>query len=495
MLKNKFIEFDNTYASLPKHFYVYKEPTPVAKPRLVCINEPLSRELGIDPNYLKSQEGIKILSGNNLAKGSQPISMVYAGHQFGHWVPQLGDGRAVLLGEVIDLNNKRYDIQLKGSGPTPFSREGDGRAWIGPVLREYIISEYMHAVGVPTTRALGAVLTGEDVIREKSFPGAVLTRVAESHVRVGTFQYFASKNDFEAIKVLADYIINRNFNYFLTDNNPYVSLLECLVKKQADLIAKWMSLGFIHGVMNTDNMSVVGDTIDYGPCAFMDSYREDMVFSSIDQLGRYSYKNQPYIANWNLMCFANTILPLIDSDETNALKIAQEKIDSFKDKFEQSWCNEFRGKIGLKKTKANDAILIRELLNLMEDSKSDFTKTFRSLSSLKLEIGNSFLNEFYSHFINRNVVESWLEKWKIRIFSESGDIKTAQALMKKNNPVYIPRNHIIEKVIFNSLHNDFKPFFRLMDVIMNPYKEKINKDYYSSSPRPEEVVRETYCGT
>ena len=494
-MNSKFIKFDNTYAALPERFYIYKNPTPVTTPNLVYMNESLSKNLGIDPNYLKSKDGIHVLSGNNIAKGSQPISMVYAGHQFGHWVPKLGDGRAVLLGEVMDLDNKRFDIQLKGSGPTPFSRNGDGRAWIGPVLREYIVSEYMHAVGIPTTRALAVVSTGEDVFRETKLPGAVLTRVARSHVRVGTFQYFASTSDLEAIKVLADYIINRDYNDLLIDKNPYLSLLESLIKRQAKLVAEWMGVGFIHGVMNTDNMSIVGDTIDYGPCAFMDSFSEDMVFSSIDQMGRYSYKNQPYIANWNLMCFANTILPLIDINEKRAIKVAQEKIDSFSSIFEDAWCDVFRKKIGLKTKKANDVLLAKELLNLMEYSKSDFTKTFRALSFLNLKTDDNYLKEFYGQFINKDSIDKWLEKWKIRQSLDSSNIKSAQLLMMKSNPVYIPRNHIIEKIISSALYDNYKPFYEFMNIITNPYKELIDKPNYASPPKPDEIVSETFCGT
>ncbi|MDH3335286.1 MAG: YdiU family protein, partial [Rhodospirillaceae bacterium] len=364
--------FNNTYATLPGQFYSRLNPVPVKSPKLVKINSGLADELGVDNGFLSSNHGIDILAGNKIADGSAPIAMAYGGHQFGNWAGRLGDGRAILLGEVVNKNGARFDVQLKGSGPTPYSRGGDGRAWIGPVLREYLLSEAMAALGIPTTRALAAVTTGENVVREEILPGAILTRVSKGHVRVGTFEYFASNNDFASIKLLADYVIARNFPDAGKSDNPYLFMLESIITDQAKLIARWMGVGFIHGVMNTDNMSVFGETIDYGPCAFMDGYAPDTVYSFIDQNGRYAYANQPSIASWNLTSLASTLLHLIDEkDEDIAIEKAQNAINGFSDIFRNEWSAVLCKKIGIENPNSNDGDIAREFLDIMAANKAD----------------------------------------------------------------------------------------------------------------------------
>jgi uncharacterized protein YdiU (UPF0061 family) len=416
--------------------------------------------------------------------------MAYAGHQFGNWVPQLGDGRAILLGEIIDKKGLRRDIQLKGCGPTPFSRMGDGRAWLGPILREYILSEAMENLGIPTTRALIAISTGEKVYREKEFPGAILTRVAFSHIRVGTFQYFSSRKDLEGLKILADYVINRHYENCIKDKNPYLSLLKEVIKRQAYLVSKWMGIGFIHGVLNTDNTSIYGETIDYGPCAFMDEYQSNKVFSSIDQTGRYAYINQPTIVAWNIACLASCLLPLISDNEKKAISLAQSAVDEFTNIYKSQWLKIFRNKLGLRKNSEDDEKLIKDLLNLMEKNKTDFTLTFRSLSSLI----NNDDKDFKKYFLSNNI-NDWVDKWRNRILLEANDKKDIFKYINTINPVFIPRNHRIEEIITKALEGDYSYFEILNKVLMRPYDDQDEYKEYQKPPQENQIVNETFCGT
>jgi uncharacterized protein YdiU (UPF0061 family) len=490
--------FDNTYSMLPERFFARIGPTPVQKPGLIKINRLLANNIGLDPNFLETPTGIKILSGNQTPVGAEPIAMAYAGHQFGGWVPQLGDGRAVLLGEIIGTDGCRYDLHLKGAGQTPFSRNGDGRAWVGPILREYIISEAMAALGIPTTRALAAVTTGETVMREGPFPGALLARVASSHIRVGTFQYFSARKDIEALRLLSDHIIKRHYPEAESSSNSYLSLLENVIEKQSKLIAKWMSVGFIHGVMNTDNMSIAGDTIDYGPCAFMDDYHPDKVFSSIDQMGRYAYGNQPVIAQWNLSCFASAILPLIDKNEEAAIEAATERLNYFPEKYEKAWSSIFCTKVGLLDKTESDTDLAKDLLDCMSENNADFTSTFRQLSRVPKDKDPSkklLDKQFTSLFKNQLAAEGWLMKWRQRLCQNTSSDRERQKSMHAINPAYIPRNHRIEEIILASLEGNFSPFEKLNDILSNPFEEQIESIEFQKPPLPEEMVHETFCGT
>jgi uncharacterized protein YdiU (UPF0061 family) len=420
--------------------------------------------------------------------------MAYAGHQFGSFVPQLGDGRAILLGEVIDRDGVRRDIQLKGSGPTPFSRMGDGRAALGPVLREYIVSEAMAALGIPTTRALAAVTTGETVRRERFLPGAVLTRVAASHIRVGTFQFFAARGDAEATRQLADYTIARHYPEAVEAANPYGALLERVISRQAGLIARWMLVGFIHGVMNTDNMSIAGETIDYGPCAFMDSYHPETVYSSIDTMGRYAYGNQPGIAQWNLARFAETLLPLLAEDADKAVALAQEAISVFVPAFETAYKDGFRRKLGLFRSGPDDPALAQDLLACMANHGADFTLTFRRLCDAAA--GTEAEGGLRSLFSDTTAIDAWLSRWRQRLASEDGDAAERQAAMRRANPLFIPRNHLVKEAIAAAENaRDFKPFESLLTVLSAPYKDQPGFERYADPPRPDQIVHETFCGT
>lgn len=465
------IPFDNSYARLPGRFYSPQLPTPVASPALVAVNAPLAQELGIDPHELRSAEGLSVLAGNAMPEGASPIAQAYSGHQFGGWSPQLGDGRAVLLGEVVDVNGQRRDIQLKGSGPTPYSRNGDGRAWLGPVLREYVVSEAMHAFGVPTTRALAAVTTGEKVQRETALPGAVLTRVASSHIRVGTFQFFAAREDTEALQLLTDHVIARHY----PDAQTPLDLLNAVVARQAHLIARWMGLGFIHGVMNTDNMSISGETIDYGPCAFIDAFHPDTVFSSIDRMGRYAYSNQPKVAPWNLAQFASSLLRLMGPLDP-AIEVATAAINRFPDIYAAEYAKVFGQKIGLTSSRDGDAALIAELLDWMTANKADFTNSFRTLSDGTVPEG----------------LTDWGRAWEKRLAQEPGDPGGTMALA---NPAYIPRNHQVEAMIKAAVAGDYAPFERLNRVLATPFAHQPDAKDLARPPKPEEVVRQTFCGT
>ena len=489
--------FANSYAQLPEHFYARVNPTPVASPRLVKVNVELARSLGLDPDALMSQRGVEILAGNRVADGSQPLAIAYAGHQFGHFVPQLGDGRANLLGEVIGLDGMRYDIQLKGSGPTPYSRRGDGRAALGPVLREYIVSEAMAALGVPTTRALAAVTTGELVLREIPLPGAVLTRVASSHLRVGTFQYFAAQGDIAGVQSLANYAIARHYPQIANTERPYRSLLDSLITRQAHLIAQWMLLGFIHGVMNTDNTSISGETIDYGPCAFMEAYAPATVFSSIDHQGRYAYSNQPPAAHWNLIRFAEALLPLLEQEAGSkeaAVASANEALAVFGPQFETAHIAGLRRKLGLFTDHETDAALAQNLFDRMAANHADFTLTFRLLCDAAT--GPQDDAEVRALFAEPAAYDSWAADWRRRLEKESISAPERAARMRTTNPMFIPRNHLVEAAIAAAVqHENFQPFEKLLDVVSRPYEHRPDLKDYATPASPEQYVRETFCGT
>lgn len=489
-------DFDNSYSKLPDQFFEKVKPSPVKQPSLIKFNEELAKELKV--KKYKEKDLADIFSGNKLLKGSEPIAQAYAGHQFGNFVPQLGDGRAILLGEVKDRHGQRKDIQLKGSGQTAFSRSGDGRAWVGPVIREYIISEAMHALAVPTTRALAAVLTGENIYRESALPGAILTRVASSHIRVGTFEYFFAQKDIDSVKTLSDYVIERHYPESKKHENKYLALLEAVSLKQAELICDWMSIGFIHGVMNTDNTSIAGETIDYGPCAFMEFYDPATVFSSIDHQGRYSYQNQASIAQWNLSCFANTLLTLIDEDQKKAIEKCSKVLSDFKDHFSSKLTEKFLNKIGLSKMNENDSDFVHELLGLMDKYKADFTLSFRYLSGL-LQDGFDetkffYLFDYQDH--SRPELESWIEDWKKRLSEEKSDFKTIVEDMNKVNPAFIPRNHKIEEAIEAAYEqNDFSKMEILLEILSKPFSEQVNHLDYMEPVKDKTINYTTFCGT
>ena len=486
------LPFDNTYARLPTRFYARIEPTPVARPRLIKLNRRLAVTLGLDPDDLASPEGVEVLAGNRVPEGAEPVAMAYAGHQFGHFVPQLGDGRALLLGEVVDRDGVRRDIHLKGSGRTPFSRGGDGRAALGPVLREYIVSEAMAALGIPTTRALAAVTTGESVFRETELPGAVLARVASSHVRVGTFQYFAARGDAEAVRLLADYVLARNYPELLDSEQPYLALLEGIVARQAELVAQWLLVGFIHGVMNTDNMSVAGETIDYGPCAFMDAYDPATVFSSIDRSGRYAYANQPTIAHWNLTRLAETFLPILSDDPRKARAAAEAALGGFAPRFEAAFHSGLRRKIGLFTERDDDVSLIRDLLDGMAQNGADFTLTFRRLA----DAAEGRDEPVRSLFIDPTAFDTWAGRWRERLKEEPEDADTRRTTMQAVNPAFIPRNHQVEAAIVAAVQqNDFDPFEEILTVLEKPYEDQPTFARYAEPPEPHERVLQTFCGT
>jgi serine/tyrosine/threonine adenylyltransferase len=486
--------FQNTYAALPANFFARVAPTPVTSPRLVKLNRPLAAQLGLDPDRLDSPEGAEILAGKRIPDGADPIAMAYAGHQFGHFVPQLGDGRAILLGEVIDADGVRRDIQLKGSGPTPFSRRGDGRAALGPVLREFIVSEAMAALGIPTTRSLAAVMTGESVLRETPLPGAVLTRVASSHIRVGTFQYFAARGDAEGVRRLADHVIARHYPQAAEADRPYHALLEGVIARQADLVARWLLVGFIHGVMNTDNTSISGETIDYGPCAFMDHYDPAKVFSSIDELGRYAYANQPRIVLWNLTRLAECLLPLFSDDQDKAISEAQSALGDFAEGFNSAYQAGLRAKLGLFTEQDGDTALAQDLLDAMAKNQADFTLTFRRLSDAAREPATD--RDVRRLFADAAAYDDWALRWQQRLSIEPQDPATRQAAMRSVNPAFIPRNHRVEAVIEAAVNrDDFAPFEELLTVLSKPFEDQQALARYAEAPEPHQRVRQTFCGT
>jgi serine/tyrosine/threonine adenylyltransferase len=502
--------FDNSYARLPDRFFSRTPPTPVRAPRLIHLNHALAAQLGIDSDALGS-EAAAIFGGNVVPDGAEPIATAYAGHQFGGFVPQLGDGRAVLLGEVVGRAGVRRDIQLKGAGRTPFSRGGDGRAALGPVLREYIVSEAMHALGIPTTRALAAVTTGEPVYRERPLPGAVLTRVAASHIRVGTFEYFARRGDADAVRILADHVIARHYPHAANADAPYRALLDAVIAAQARLIADWLLVGFIHGVMNTDNTSVAGETIDYGPCAFLDEYNAATVYSAIDQQGRYAYGNQPSIAQWNLARFAECLLPLLHDDVDTAIAGATEALEAFATTFDRAYHAGLRRKLGLHTEREDDVALAGDLLKLMTDNGADFTLTFRMLSDAVDPARDDVVR---SLFIDTAALDAWLVRWRERLAQDSvgaaavggagagGDAAAIDgaaavgAAMRAVNPAYIPRNHRVEAVIRAAEdRDDFAPFEELMTVLSQPFDERPQYAAYMAPPQQHERVLRTFCGT
>ena len=500
---NMDIQFDNSYARLPKYFHRRTLPTPVKQAELIIFNDKLAEQLGISKKQSDNNKIAQIFSGNTIPTGSEPIAMVYAGHQFGGFSPQLGDGRAILLGEVLSSEGERYDLQLKGSGPTPYSRSGDGRSALGPVLREYLLSEAMAKLGVPTTRALCAVTTGEQVARNTLVAGGIITRIAKGFVRVGTFEYFSAQGNQEAIKQLADYEIARHFSEIKNTEtkltgNPYQDFLAHVIDKQAQLIASWMNLGFIHGVMNTDNMAISGETIDYGPCAFMDEFSHNRVYSSIDRNGRYAYANQPQIGQWNLIRLAETLLPLLKEEEQEnsmAVDIAQELLKTYEVKYNEYWIAGMRKKLGLTTVADNDTALAKELLDCMESSQADFTLTFYYLSQLS-NTPSKADNKLQQLFSASKSLNTWLEKWRNRLDQESSNDHERQAIMQAVNPVYIPRNHQVERAIRAAEdNNDFSVFHALHEVLQKPFEYQQGNDSYMLSPQADEVVHQTFCGT
>jgi len=474
--------FDNTYARELEDFYVAWKAAQVAQPKLVKLNRELAEELRLDTGALDSEEGARIFAGNATPEGAAPLAQAYAGHQFGGFVPQLGDGRALLLGEVIDRSGRRRDIQLKGSGPTPFSRAGDGRAALGPVLREYLMGEAMHALGIPTTRALAAVVTGEPVFREDgALPGAILTRVAASHIRVGTFQFFAARGEPAKVRRLADYVIERHYPELKGDTNPYLELLQRVCDRQAALIAGWMHVGFIHGVMNTDNMAISGETIDYGPCAFMDQYDPATVFSSIDARGRYAYANQPKIAQWNLARFAETLVSLIDDDEKRAIARATEVVHTFSELYERHWLKGMRAKLGLFSEEEADLNLATGFLTAMEGKNVDYTLAFRYLADAAL--GRE--EPIRALFTDPSAYDLWSGHWRTRLARDAvAPLERAQA-MRRVNPAFIPRNHRVEEALSAAVeHNDYAPFETLLNILSRPFEDQAKFAAFAA-PAPE----------
>ena len=493
------LAFKNRYLELGDGFYKQYDPLPVAAPALIKFNYELAAELGLSVSDQDEQILTDIFSGNVVHDSSTPLAMVYAGHQFGYFNPQMGDGRAIYLGELECVNGDILDIQLKGSGRTPCSRGGDGRSALGPVMREYLLSEAMHKLNVPTTRALAAVTTGEQVIRNGKIPGGVMTRAASSFIRVGSFQYFAMRNNVESVKSLANYVIERNYPDVLGASNPCLALFEAVVLRQAILIARWMQIGFIHGVMNTDNMSVAGETIDYGPCAFMDFFNHYQVYSSIDDQGRYAYRNQPNIGIWNLSRFAEALLPLFDDDPDKGVELAQEILEQFVDGYQHEWLSGFRTKCGLtaiaKIKPEDDRALLDALLDIMAANQADFTLTFYYLSQLDSESNEKdrLLSELFD---KPEAIAEWLVRWRQRLSSETMNNHQRQASMQSVNPIYIPRNHQVEAAIrAGEDENDFSVFHALHEVLQNPFEYQQGKDAYMQAPKPDEVVKKTFCGT
>ncbi|MEK9726738.1 MAG: YdiU family protein [Candidatus Margulisiibacteriota bacterium] len=476
--------FDNSYLRLPSALYSQCMPSSVCAPELVILNDELAQSMALNFSILAQQDLAMLFSGNHCPQGAVPFSQAYAGHQFGHFT-MLGDGRAHILGEHLTKAGDRFDIQFKGSGVTPYSRRGDGRATLGPMLREYIISEAMFALGIPTTRSLAVVLTGEDVIREASLPGAILTRVASSHIRVGTFEYAAAKNDVALVNTLMTYALNRHFPNIKESSNIAVAFFRTVMSSQIDLIVNWMRVGFIHGVMNTDNMSISGETIDYGPCAFMNVYNPNTVYSSIDHMGRYAYANQATIAQWNLARLAEVLLPLFDKNIDNSIQFAQEILADFSELFQQKWTQMMASKLGLFKLESGDAQLISDLLDWMKKNNADYTNTFRDLSQIEKPNKNQYHSKEFS---------KWFERWQVRRHQNKQNLKLSTRLMVQNNPAIIPRNHIVERVLNSAIQGDYIPLFDFLAVLKFPYKD-CPQSMYLMPPVPDEDVRQTFCGT
>jgi uncharacterized protein YdiU (UPF0061 family) len=478
--------FDHSYSRLPSLFFAERQPEPVRAPRIVIFNHALAEALGIAQGAFQQEEALSFLAGNQMVAEAHPIAQAYAGHQYGHFT-MLGDGRAILLGEHITPTGERFDIQLKGSGQTPFSRRGDGRAALGPMLREYVISEAMAAFGIPTTRSLAVVTTGEPVMREMALPGAILTRVAASHIRVGTFEYASAWGKPEDLKVLADYTLRRHYPDSVNAENPYLALLQGVMARQASLIAKWQLVGFVHGVMNTDNMTLSGETIDYGPCAFMDRYDPATVFSSIDTYGRYAYGNQPRIAHWNLARLTEALLPLLHDDPDEALTLGKEALAQFPDLFHQAWQSGMRVKLGLRIEEPEDVALFEDLLSLMQQHEADYTQTFRALSDETDATSALFLTEEFGR---------WQARWQDRISRQGESMEQARELMRRHNPAVIPRNHQVEAALKAAVEvGDMSPFHRLLDVLKNPYDVLPEHHAYTLPPEPTGTTYKTFCGT
>ena len=476
---------DNSYLNLSNVFYSKVNLNHLPSPKLIILNEPLAKQLGLNSTYLKSEEGVKVLSGTKTIENGAFIAQAYAGHQFGHFT-MLGDGRALLIGEQVTPLGERYDIQLKGSGKTPYSRRGDGKAVLGPMIREYIISEAMHHLNIPTTRSLSVVKTGETVIRETLKEGAILTRVASSHIRFGTFEYISRFGTKEQLKELADYSIKRHYKDIKDDNNKYINFLKEVIKSQSTLVSKWQSVGFIHGVMNTDNMTISGETIDYGPCAFMDTYKEDTVFSSIDTYGRYSYKNQPKMLGWNLCRFAESLLPLLSENKEESINMAQEAISDYFEIYYNNWISIMRSKIGIFNEEELDKFLIEELLSIMEKHGEDYTNTFVSLTLKTNMDKDMFISEEF---------KSWYNKWQERLKRQSNSVEEVTNLMKKSNPYVIPRNHRVEEAIKAANNGDLSVMVKLLDILSRPYDYSKDQEDYTKLPEYSTCNYNTYCGT
>ena len=481
------MKLSNSYIGLPEEFYQSIEPTPVKSPSLIAFNWELAESLNID---LSNEEKLNFFSGNVVPSDSIPIALNYSGHQFGNFVHELGDGRAILLGEVRNKED-RYDVQLKGSGQTKFSRQGDGRSALGPVIREYILSEAMHHLGVPTSRALAAITTGEFVTRDDFEPGGILTRVATSHLRVGTFEYFASRQQWDDLKILADYAIQRHFPEIRQTSNHYLELLKKVSTNQSILISKWMSVGFVHGVMNTDNFTISGETIDYGPCAFLDEYHPGKVFSSIDQAGRYAFGNQPSIASWNLASLAGCLIAFIDKDSDKANKFATEVLENFSIETNQRILDLMCQKIGLAGNNQKNQSLLKRLLKIMMDNQSDYTITFRGIS----EVLRDNLDEFYGQFNDREEIDVWLIDWQNQLKEEHKDIASLAEQLDSINPAFIPRNHILQEVIEGAYENDFTKFYEMIEIIKNPFVANKETSSYMTAPLEEQKISKTFCGT
>jgi len=477
--------FDNTYSKLPEAFISNTSPTPVKAPELIILNDGLVKKLGLNFLSMNKKELSELFSGNSLPKDSKTISQAYAGHQFGHFT-MLGDGRAVLMGEHVTKDNERFDIQFKGSGITPFSRNGDGRAALGPMLREYIVGEAMHALNIPTTRSLAVVKTGEDVVRENILPGAILTRVASSHLRVGTFQYIAARQNVDELKTLVDYTLDRHYPNIKKSKNQAIDLLKVLMEKQIDLVINWMRVGFIHGVMNTDNMTISGETIDYGPCAFMDTYDPQTVFSSIDQFGRYAYFNQPSITKWNLARFAECLVPLVNEDKDKAIEIVTEEINTFEKIYEIKWLNMMRDKLGLFGEDPKDQVLILDLLTWMHQNKTDYTNTFCYLMNEKIQDKKAFSNENFM---------VWKKRWEERLKLNNNTPEKCLKLMKSVNPLVIPRNHKVEEALEFANNNDLSLVKKLIKILEKPYETQKEVDEYQSTAPKSDQKYQTFCGT
>ena len=484
--------FDNSFARDLPELYVEWQAAAVPAPRLLALNQELAAELGLDPGALQAPEGVAMLAGNVAPAGSTSIAMVYAGHQFGNYSPRLGDGRALLLGEVIDTHGRRRDVHLKGSGRTPFARGGDGKAAVGPMLREMLTGEAMHALGIPTTRALAVVATGEHINREGMLPGAVLTRVASSHVRVGTFEYAARLGDRDLVRRLADHAIARHHPAAADDQRRYLAFYEMVVDAQAALVARWMLVGFIHGVMNTDNMTISGETIDYGPCAFMDAYDPATVFSSIDHLGRYAFGNQPAIAQWNLTRLAETLLPLFDDDTDAAVAAATEVLSSFPDRFRSHWGAGMAAKLGLTRVADGDQQLFDDLLAIMHNQRIDYTSLFRRLASLASGTGDAL----HSVVDDTAAFQPWIDRWQARLAIDGRPTELVAAGMDATNPIYIPRNHLVEEALDAATAGDLTPFERLLSVVTNPFQSRPDDSRYAE-PAAGSFARyyQTFCGT